>query len=50
MQWWGWLLVALGVLVLLGAMTVGIQARRRGGGVISAGRRAGRGGGPGRRP
>ncbi|HET7475990.1 MAG TPA: hypothetical protein VFJ97_08200 [Dermatophilaceae bacterium] len=42
MQWWGWLLVAVAVLVVVGAMVAGIQARRRRGGVVSARGRSGR--------
>ena len=34
MEWWGWLIVVVGVLVILLGLFVGLQARRRHGGVI----------------
>ena len=34
-QWWQWIVVMLGVLVLLTAVAYGVQARRRRGGVIA---------------
>lgn len=34
MEWWTWLVVVLGVVVLAVALFLGVQARRRRGGVI----------------
>lgn len=34
MEWWGWLLVVLAVLVLLFVATLAVQARRRSGGIV----------------
>ena len=34
MDWWGWVIIALVVLALLAALVLGVQARRRRGGVI----------------
>ncbi|GAA1901617.1 hypothetical protein [Lapillicoccus jejuensis] len=55
MEWWTWLVVVLGVAVLAVALFLGVQARRRRGGVIvdpSGGRKPGgpQGGGPGGTP
>jgi hypothetical protein len=35
-DWWGWLIVALAVLILAGFSALLVQARRRSGGVIAA--------------
>ncbi|MGA8846230.1 MAG: hypothetical protein WB471_06410 [Nocardioides sp.] len=37
MDWWGWAIIALVVLALLVALVLGVQARRRRGGVIVGG-------------
>lgn len=34
MEWWGWLIVVVGVIVILLGLFIGLQARRRRGGVI----------------
>ncbi len=34
MEWWGWLIVVVGVIVILVGLFIGLQARRRRGGVI----------------
>ncbi|MBW1604502.1 hypothetical protein JJV70_20825 [Streptomyces sp. JJ66] len=50
-DWWVWLLVAVAVVIVLTGLTLWVQARRRGGGVIathdgsghgSAGRKGGK--------
>jgi len=43
-QWWGWLIVAVAVLLVLLVAFLAVQARRRSGGVItvSADRKTGR--------
>jgi hypothetical protein len=33
-EWWGWLVVVVGVIVILVGLFIGLQARRRRGGVI----------------
>jgi uncharacterized membrane protein len=43
MQWWGWVILVLAVLVVLFVAFLTIQARRRSGGVIAGGRRGRRG-------
>ncbi|GFH34575.1 hypothetical protein [Streptomyces pacificus] len=47
MDWWIWLIIALAVLAAVASSVVALQARRRSGSVIVAGRRsqAGRKGG-----
>lgn len=51
MDWWQWVVLGFGLLILLTVVVYGVQARRRRGGVIA--RRSvsvpvgGRGGGPG---
>ncbi|MEO3935299.1 hypothetical protein V3N99_00925 [Dermatophilaceae bacterium Soc4.6] len=50
MEWWGWLIVVVGVIVILVGLFVGLQARRRRGGVIvnpAAGTGSDAGQGPG---
>ena len=49
MEWWQWLVLVLGVLLLLTVVVGGIQAKRRRGGIVAqrsrsprAGRRGGR--------
>ncbi|WP_199840397.1 hypothetical protein [Streptomyces sp. AS58] len=43
MEWWIWLVIALAAVAVCAVSALGIQARRRGGGVI-AGKRPPRGG------
>jgi hypothetical protein len=44
-EWWQWLVLVLGVLLLLSVVFYGIQARRRHGGIVAQRSRAGRRGG-----
>lgn len=44
MDWWLWIIIVLAVLVLAVAGFLGVQARRRRGGVISSRDLTGRGG------
>jgi len=46
-EWWQWLVLALGVLVLLVVVFGGLQARRRRGGVVA---QRSRNAGPGNKP
>jgi hypothetical protein len=41
-EWWQWLVLILGVLLLLTAVFYGIQARRRQGGIVAQRSRSGR--------
>ncbi|AYV26460.1 hypothetical protein EES41_06960 [Streptomyces sp. ADI95-16] len=48
MDWWVWIVIALALLAVLAGSFLAVQARRRGGGVIVAGKRprGGKGSGP----
>jgi hypothetical protein len=35
-EWWGWLLVVLAVLLVLVLATLAVQARRRSGGIVTS--------------
>jgi hypothetical protein len=42
MEWWQWLVLVIGVLVLVTAVFYGVQLRRRSGGIVAQRSRRGR--------